>query len=79
MIHSPGNMGMDQQKAPLVANLLGAAGLIPFIGTAVGSYYMPEAVHLISDLQSVYGSIILSFMGGIHWGLAMVDTTSIYS
>ncbi|KAI8921556.1 hypothetical protein BC831DRAFT_476514 [Entophlyctis helioformis] len=58
---------------PTPVKLLGFAGLIPFLGTAAGALYMPEAVWLISQTQSVYGCSILSFMGAVHWGLAMAS------
>jgi hypothetical protein len=64
-------------KSPKIATLLGVAGLIPFAGTVAGAIYMPEALDLISDLQAVYGSCILSFLGGIHWGIAMQHKGSI--
>src|SRR5690554_1238267 len=52
------------------ANRLAWAGLIPFMGSAVLG-----AVGLWSELLLpiflVYSAVILSFLGGIHWGLVM--------
>jgi hypothetical protein len=49
-------------------------GLIPFVGTVASSIYFPEAIDLIGELQALYGCCILSFLGGIHWGLALMKT-----
>lgn len=54
---------------PLPALVLGFAGLIPFLGLPVA-----ELVHIQSNaLEALvtYGAVILSFMGGVQWGLAM--------
>jgi hypothetical protein len=60
---------------------LGAAGLIPFVSCAAGvaaggiDLSLPLGVSMTPDqlvhLQAVYGASILSFMGAVHWGLAM--------
>lgn len=48
------------------AYLLGLAGLIPFVGlTAL--MYSP----LSASLFIAYSAVILSFLGGIHWGFAL--------
>lgn len=53
------------------AKLLGYAGLIPFVAFGTGSWiplpYISDAVQPLI----AYAAIILSFMGAIHWGLAM--------
>ena len=57
-------------RAPL---LLGAAGLLPFWGLALGVGLAPlggtSAPSLATALAS-YGAVIVSFLGGIRWGLA---------
>lgn len=59
---------------PVLAVFIGLAGLIPFIGCTLG------ATLLTSDWQtrallalSAYGSVILAFLGGVHWGFALSD------
>jgi hypothetical protein len=58
-----------------LAERLGYAGLIPFVGGALlvwlfgGSY--PDQHAFVSFALAAYGGLILSFLGGIHWGLAM--------
>ncbi len=73
-----GKGGMRSAEAggegvPVAAWLLGAAGLIPFLALSAS---------LVADIGiarpwatlalMTYGAVILSFMGGVHWGLAMV-------
>ena len=54
------------------ARLLGYAGLIPFVAAAGALLVGPPAVEALA-LRSLlaYGAVILSFMGAVHWGLAM--------
>jgi hypothetical protein len=59
-------------KIPMAARLLGFAGLIPFLGLAflveaTGAEYKAE---ILIALRA-YGAVILSFLGGIYWGLAI--------
>lgn len=51
---------------------LGYAGLLPFVGLAAADNLAPPpwASHATTGLLA-YGASILSFMGAIHWGLAM--------
>ena len=57
---------------PLLAILLGAAGLLPFIGTSLGALSLDsEGVRLSLLALSAYGAVILSFLGGVHWGLGL--------
>ena len=57
---------------PVIALLLGWAGVIPFAALAAvvvpGAH--PYAGAALSALVA-YGSVILSFMGGVLWGLEM--------
>lgn len=58
---------------PRPALALGLAGLLPFWGLAllviVGD---PEMKANVIRAQLTYGAVILSFLGGIHWGLAVM-------
>ena len=60
---------MAQQESDTLhktAYLLGLAGLIPFVGlTAL--MYQPWS----HSLFMTYSAVILSFLGGIHWGVAL--------
>ncbi len=65
------------QPGPAVAVRLGYAGLLPFVFTAVylGFAAMPGAdlpfVETLAHATAVYGAVILSFLGGVRWGIAM--------
>lgn len=58
---------------PWAARWLGGAGLIPFILSAALAYTAPDAVDRLraADAGMFYGAVILSFLGGIRWGLAL--------
>jgi len=57
---------------PQSAAWLGALGLVPFAALAgllplVGADLKPALAHALLG----YGAVILSFLGGVHWGLAI--------
>ena len=57
---------------PPSAFLLGALGLIPFLALAVSPFALTDATRPRAMFALlVYGAVILSFLGGIHWGLAI--------
>ncbi|MFK7888762.1 MAG: DUF3429 domain-containing protein [Gammaproteobacteria bacterium] len=65
---------MEQNTAtrvPANAAWLGGLGALPFIGLALLSIFsnLNDALALLA--LSAYGAVILSFLGGIHWGLAI--------
>ena len=59
-------------EIPKPALALGVAGVIPFVGMAAGSFAADprEAVFAI-NAGLIYGAVILSFLGGVHWGRAL--------
>lgn len=53
--------------------MLGLAGLLPFWALAIGLVFAPVAGWTAAQLAfalSTYGAVIVSFLGGIRWGLA---------
>ncbi|MBL8575049.1 MAG: DUF3429 domain-containing protein [Hyphomicrobiaceae bacterium] len=61
-------------SVPASATWLGAAGVLPFLACAavalyggIGSALRAEAL----QVMVLYGAVILSFLGGARWGLAM--------
>jgi hypothetical protein len=60
-------------EIPSAALALGLAGLIPFFAGALGLWFpiglLPPETAL--RLETGYGAIILSFLGGIRWGTAL--------
>jgi Protein of unknown function (DUF3429) len=67
---------MRHKPAPLMprsALLLGYGGVIPFVGTGVVLWTMwpSEMGQTALQAQLVYAAVILSFLGGIRWGMVM--------
>ena len=64
-------------KVPTSAAWLGSLGALPFVGLAgmmplsTGDFHI-----LISHALAAYGATILSFLGGVHWGLAIASRSS---
>ena len=54
---------------------LGHAGLLPFVGLALLVWVLPEPDLQIwvATAMAAYGALIVSFLGGIHWGAAWRD------
>ena len=55
---------------PRPASILGGAGVLPFAGLAVAMALGLGAPDQAAGALRLYGAIILSFMGGVHWGVA---------
>ena len=53
--------------APLV---LGTGGLIPFVTPPLIMYAQAISCPELIDFQLYYGAVILSFLGGVRWGMA---------
>jgi Protein of unknown function (DUF3429) len=60
---------------PRPAAILGAAGLLPFVACALqiatGQPLAPRFTGLALYALTIYGAVVLSFLGGIQWGLAV--------
>ena len=72
------NMSPSEQACIQTANWLGYAGALPFLGLGL-VIVCPEVgvarVATAADVQFAllsYGTIILSFLGGLHWGRAII-------
>lgn len=51
---------------------LGIAGLFPFVAGAALQWFSPPGWRMLAaSALLTYGAVIVSFLGGIHWGLAM--------
>ena len=63
----------DRKEIPGVARLLGYAGLLPFLLTAALMWFATDAgiAATAHKMLIAYGAIILSFLGGIRWGLCI--------
>jgi hypothetical protein len=61
-------------KIPRPALSLGLAGLVPFWGLAISIIVLDTPMKDFAvQLKITYGAVILSFLGGMHWGLAAVN------
>jgi hypothetical protein len=59
---------------PAAAQLLGYAGLLPFAAGAAGVWLLPPDQHgWVTQGLAAYAALIATFLGGIHWGMAMRD------
>jgi hypothetical protein len=57
-----------------LAHQLGFAGLVPFILLALSCWVVNvEVLPTFVTSQQVFSIVILSFLGGIHWGATMVS------
>ncbi len=57
-----------------LAHQLGVIGLIPFVILSMACWVAhPEWLEGFVYAQSAYGIAILSFLGGIHWGVALTS------
>ena len=67
---------LDESKAiPRSALLLGWLGVLPFaffsLASLTGTVVDPDSAQ---DVLFIYGALILSFMGGVQWGIAAVHS-----
>lgn len=64
---------IDSDRTPIAALVLGWAGVIPFVAGAIGPFVIADVglAALTALATSVYGALVLSFLGGIRWGMAM--------
>lgn len=66
-------MQTDREPVPAVPLRIGAAGLVPFVALSGALWLVPAAYHpTLYDWLRTYASVILSFVGAIHWGVALV-------
>ncbi len=64
----------DPVEVPAAAAWLGGLGAIPFLGLALARPLSDAALRPQLDFALLgYGAIILSFLGGIRWGLAIIQ------
>ncbi|EWY40498.1 hypothetical protein N825_35050 [Skermanella stibiiresistens SB22] len=61
-------------NTPRPALVLGLAGLIPFYLGAAGVWLLPLPANVYAlQVQVLYAATILSFLGAVHWGLALAN------
>jgi hypothetical protein len=67
------------KRLPFLAVVLGVLGLIPFLGCTIGIILFPSDVPVPNMVMAIiaYGAVVLSFLGGVHWGLALEPAPSV--
>ena len=63
---------------PAYTAALGYGGLVPFVACALAMLLLPDlgSRDLAGRVLVGYGAVILSFLGGVHWGLVLRAQTS---
>lgn len=62
----------DASNVPSAAAWLGGLGLIPFLALSFAKTFASDVLNTrLSLVLLAYGAIILSFLGGVQWGLAI--------
>lgn len=70
---------LENDPDPKTPYFLGLAGLIPFGIAALFTHSGIDTFVLYGFLAgTAYGAVILSFLGAVHWGLAMQDGRNPY-
>jgi len=63
----------SQSPVPSAPLWLGAGGLVPFIVLTGALWIVPVEYHpTLQDWLRTYAAVILSFVGAVHWGIAML-------
>lgn len=60
-------------EAPMSVSMLGYGGLIPFVFLTLALWAEPSDSAFWTLALVSYGAVILSFVGAIHWGIAMLS------
>ncbi len=61
----------EAERLEQMGTRLGYLGLIPFVAGAITALVSEELANVALQAFILYSLGILSFMGGIHWGLAL--------
>lgn len=67
---------MENPSIPKLALALSLLGALPFVGLSVGISLEIANKDLLLQPLFTYGAVVLSFLGGIHWGLGVVNAQS---
>ena len=66
---------LHQDKTVKTARVLGYGGALPFLGGAIAaSQHMTILGLAPTYLLLTYGAVILSFLGGLHWGRVITSS-----
>ena len=75
----PGDGAGMSRRLPPIAIALGLLGLLPFLAGGFGAVGFREPMRAARALEALiaYGAVILSFLGAVHWGIALEDDTGL--
>jgi hypothetical protein len=60
------------RRLPVLAIILTALGILPFLLAGIGSLGLDPAPSLAAAyVLIIWGAVVLSFIGGVHWGLTL--------
>ncbi|NML15108.1 DUF3429 domain-containing protein [Azohydromonas caseinilytica] len=73
-MHTPVTVAPSGPYLPAQPALrLGYLGLVPFVfGALLVWFVRPDAHPYVVDALAAYAALIVSFLGGIHWGLGYI-------
>lgn len=74
-VHQPHLQALERYPLPLRARQLAYAGLTPFVLGALLVHLVRADAHpyVVLSLQA-YAALIVSFLGGVYWGVAFRET-----
>ena len=61
------------REIPPVALIYGVLGLVPFLAPPLVGLMAPNLSGLAATGLALYGGLILSFLGGARWGIAVAE------
>ena len=61
--------------APQAVLAYGLLGIIPFWSLPLSALLAPNWAGVVAAIEAVYAALILSFLGGARWGLAVRDAS----
>lgn len=67
---TPTNRTDPANCTPRMPQMLGFAGTLPFLAGALVTTIAPDP-YLAAKATQLYGASVLSFLGGVHWGIAL--------
>jgi len=70
---STSRSGAEPISLSATAEAVGYAGMLPFIAALAGMGLLPDINHreLAQHVAIAWGAVVLSFVGAVHWGLAL--------
>jgi hypothetical protein len=60
------------RRLPILAVILSIAGIVPFVLCGLGAVATNAVTSQLAALVLIgYGAVVLSFLGGVHWGFTL--------